>query len=346
MTYISSLSISNPLRSSILQTQTALSNAQTELSTGTQADLGTFLGSRTGSSLSLKAEIDQLTTYSTANGLASTRLSGTSSILNSMLTSAQSMAATLTTAASGATAELPSTSQEALQSFLGMINNSTGSQFIFGGINTTTKPLTDYSSTSAAKSSVDNAFQAAFGTSQTSAGASAITGAQMQSFLSNQFATLFNDSNWSANWSSASNTTITSQTGPAQSVTTSVSANDTAFRQLAEAYTMVSEFSGSNMSVGARAAVISTASSLVSGAIDGLTNLSSSVGDAQNVLSTSDTQITDQVTFLKGSVSNLDDVDTYSLSTQITQLQTQLQASYELTSKLSTLSLVNYLPPA
>ena len=46
---------------------------------------------------------------------------------------------------------------------------------------------------------------------------------------------------------------------------------------------------------------------------------------------------------LSSTASNLDSVDTYALSSQVTQLQTQLEASYSLTSRLQQLSLVNYL---
>ena len=39
----------------------------------------------------------------------------------------------------------------------------------------------------------------------------------------------------------------------------------------------------------------------------------------------------------------MESVDTYALSSRVTTLQTQLQASYELTSRLQSLSLTNYL---
>ena len=42
-------------------------------------------------------------------------------------------------------------------------------------------------------------------------------------------------------------------------------------------------------------------------------------------------------------VGRLDGVDAYALSTQVSSLQTQIQASYELTAQLQQMSLVNYL---
>ena len=47
---------------------------------------------------------------------------------------------------------------------------------------------------------------------------------------------------------------------------------------------------------------------------------------------------------LQTHVSDATSVATYALSSRVTALQTQLEASYELTSRLQSLSLVNYLP--
>ena len=49
-----------------------------------------------------------------------------------------------------------------------------------------------------------------------------------------------------------------------------------------------------------------------------------------------------QITLLSSRASD-DKVDSYSLSTQLSSLQTQIEASYQMTSKLQQLSLVNYL---
>ena len=77
MTYISSQSLTAPMRTSILQAQSALAQAQTEISSGAPADLGLTLGASTGHVLSLRSDIDALGTYTQTNALATTRLSAT-----------------------------------------------------------------------------------------------------------------------------------------------------------------------------------------------------------------------------------------------------------------------------
>ena len=352
MTYISSASLLSPLRSSVLQAQAQLTQDQTEISTGTLADVGLTLGAGTGKELSLKSQIDALNGYSDSNSAATTRLAATSSALSAMVSSAQSISADLVTASSSGqtTAGLQDTAMGALQSLISQLNTSVGGESVFGGVNTSATPIANYFSTptSGPKQAVDAAFSTAFGTSQTSSTASLITGSQMQSFLSNQFAALFSDANWQNNgtnggWSSASSTTMQSTIAPSQTTSTSVSANDTAFRQITEAYTMLSEFTGSNLGSSAVSTVMSTASQLLSSGLSGLTDIQDTVGVTQNAISSANAQISSQASVLQSNVDDLDNVDTYALSSQVTTLQTQLEASYELTSRLQSLSLTNYL---
>ena len=337
MTYISSSSLTSPLRSSILQAQSALTQAQTEVSTGTYADIGLQLGGGTGQLLSLRSNVDSLNGYTQTNAVVSTRLSATNTALTSMLSTAQSLSATLTSAQSVGTPTtgLAAIAQGALEGLTGQLNTSAGGQYVFGGIATDTAPIADSTATSNA---VESAFQQYLTASNL--GASTLTSDQMKSFLSSAgFTSLFSGSSWS----SASPQTMTTEIAPGQTTATSVSANQGTFQTIAQAYTMLTEFTGDNMSADAKAAVVSSAATLVGTGIAGLTNVQAGVGVAQTAISQASTQISAQTTLLSSSASNLDSVDPYALSSQVTQLQTQLEASYSLTSRLQQLSLVNYL---
>ena len=344
MTYISTSSLTSPLRSYVLQAQSALSQAQTEVASGAPADLGLTLGSQTGSVLSMKSQVDQLNGYTSSNNVTATRLSATSNALEAMLTSAQGISSSLISASSTGTdtSTLGTSATSALQSLVSGLNTSVGNESIFGGINSSVSPIATYSATSPAKQAVDTSFST-YLSQQGVSDPSTLTGTQMQSYLSNQFSTLFSDANWQGTWSSASSTTMQSTVAPSQTVSSSVSANNTAFRQITEAYTMLSEFSGSNLGTSARAAVVATASGLMNSGIAALTQLQGTVGTAQSTVTTANSQISAQVSVLQDSVSSLDSVDTYALSSKVTTLQTQLEASYELTSRLQSLSLTTYL---
>lgn len=340
MTSISTLSMMTPLRSSVNQAQTALTQAQTEVSSGTYADLGLTLGARTGSTLSLESEIDNLGTYTTSNAVATTRLSATSNALSTFLSTAQTMQGNVTAAsgAGGTTTGLATSAQAALSSLVAGLNTTTAGQSIFGGINTTATPVVDTTSTTAAVQGAYQSFVASQGGDPSTIGAAA-----MQSFLTQTIAPMFSDASWQANASSASSQTISSSIAPSQTVATSVSANQGTFQSLAQAYTILAQFTGTTLSAAAQAAVVSTANGLIGAGTSSLISVQAGVGVAQTTVASASSAIATQVDTLKTSVGDLTDVDTYALSSQVTALQTQLEASYELTSRLQSLSLVNYL---
>jgi flagellar hook-associated protein 3 FlgL len=344
--YISTQSISSSLRQSVLNLQNELNVSQTEVSTGNYADIGLTLGAETGRSVSLQAQNSFLQTISDTNSAVSTRLSATQDNLSSLQSSAQSLLNSLLAAdgsVSGAAA-IQTTGASDLRSLISTLNSTLSGDYLFGGINTGTAPITDYNGAAAPnKQAVDAAFSAGFGMSQTSAGVSGISGGAMQSFLDTQFAPLFQGANWASNWSSASDQTLTSAISPNQTENTSVSANQPAFQELAQAYTMISDLGIQNLGQDAYQAVKSTATSLLTSAIGNLTSLQASVGEVQSSVSGASNQMSLQMNVLSTQISNLESVNTYEASTRVSELQTQIETSYSLTSQLQQLSLVKFL---
>ncbi|QXX74697.1 flagellar hook-associated family protein [Methylovirgula sp. HY1] len=344
--YISTYSLSNTLQQFVLTAQSNLATAQQEVSTGVYADVGLQLGAATGQDFSLRADNSLMQTLSSTNTVASTRLSTTQSLLGNIQTTAQDFLNSLLSSTGTTSANaLQGIAQANLQSLTSQLNTSISGQYVFGGINSGTIPITDYyaSTSSPNQAAVNSAFTAAFGFSQSSASVSSITGTQMQSFLSTQFPTLFQGSNWTSDWSAASSTTITSQISQTQTASTSVSANQSAFQDLAQAYTMVANLGTQNLSSGALNAVTTTATSLVQKAINGLVNTQADVGIVQSNISTSNNQMSVQMNILTTQINNLESVDPYQVATQVTDLQTQIETAYSLTAQLHKLSLVNYI---
>jgi flagellar hook-associated protein 3 FlgL len=334
------------MRQSILRMQSELAASQTEIATGNYADIGLTLGSRTGDSVSLQAENSLLQTITNTNQTVTSRLDTTQTILSGLRTSAQTLLNSLIegTGSNTNASSIQASGQSDLQGLISGLNSTLSGDFIFAGTNTSKQPVTDYYATPATnKSAVDSAYLAAFGMSQTSAGVSTISGANMQTFLNTQFAPLFQGANWSTNWSSASSQTLTNQISGSQTTSTSVSANNPAFQQLAQAYTMVADLGTQNLNSSAYQAVTNTARSLVTSAISNLVELQASVGLVQSNVSNANNQMSLQMNILSTQIGNLESVNTYEVSTRITSLQTQIETSYSLTSQLQQLSLVKYL---
>jgi flagellar hook-associated protein 3 FlgL len=166
----------------------------------------------------------------------------------------------------------------------------------------------------------------------------------LQNFLNTTYASLFQGSSWTSDWSAASSVNTSSDIAPGENIETSTNANQPGFQQLAEAYAMLTEFGGSSLSQSAQQTVSTTASSLISSALTSLTQTESVVGTAQSQITDANNSMSSQTTILQTQIGNLDDVNSYQVATQLNSLQTQIETSYELTAQLQQLSLSKYLP--
>jgi len=346
--FVSSQALANSLVLPVMQAQSSLTTAMTEESTGQYADLGLQLGEQSGYELSLKEQVGQLQTLTSNNSIVSTSLSTAQSALSAISSSAQTTLNDLATWTPSANsgASLQNMGQSALQSLIASANATSGDQYVFGGINSAVAPMADYYSTpaSAAKTAIDQAFQTAFGILPTDPAAANISASAMQSFLSGPFAALFEGASWSADWSSASSANTSAEIAPGQTVTTSTNANQPGFQELAQAYAMLSEFGGSELSGAAQQAVATAASSLVSQGMDSMTNIQAELGSTQSAVTNANSSMSSQLAILQQQVGNLDDVNANTTAAQINSLTNQIQMAYELTSRLQELNLAQYLP--
>ena len=72
--FVSTNYLANSFVAPVMQAQSQLTSAMTEMSTGEYANLGLQLGDQSGYELSLKEQVDQLQTLTTGNSVVSTNL--------------------------------------------------------------------------------------------------------------------------------------------------------------------------------------------------------------------------------------------------------------------------------
>jgi flagellar hook-associated protein 3 FlgL len=82
----------------------------------------------------------------------------------------------------------------------------------------------------------------------------------------------------------------------------------------------------------------------MSAAIDAMAQDAGVLGNVQSSLTATKSELADTETALAGQVSTAENVDMAATLSQLTLVQTQMQASYQLISAMSGLSLVNFLP--
>jgi len=84
----------------------------------------------------------------------------------------------------------------------------------------------------------------------------------------------------------------------------------------------------------------------LNGAVSAMATDVGVLGDTQANLTRTQTQLSDTATALTGQVSDVQNVDMAKTLSELTQMNTQLQASYQLLASENGLSLVKFLPAA
>jgi flagellar hook-associated protein 3 FlgL len=346
-TFISSSAISAATRSSLMKVQQELADAQKEMTTKRFADVGKTLGFRTGQTISLRQEHSRLTTIIETNTTVSTRLKATQSTLQNLVDNAQNFSKQLLGSRIGGTNALgiQTDAQNRLEGFLDTMNTTFGDGYMFSGINSDVKPLSDYfgTPTPASRQGVANAFLADFGIAQSNPAVQNISAADMQTFLDTTFADLFDDPSWSTDWSSASTQNVRSRISTNELIETSTNADESAFRKLAMAYTMVADLGTANLGQPAFEVVIDQANRIINEAVKELGDIQSKLGVSQQRVKDASERMTLQLDILTSQVTSLESVDQFEAATRVNDLLTQIETSHALTARIMSLSILKYL---
>jgi flagellar hook-associated protein 3 FlgL len=340
------------MRLTIRQAQNELLKAQQEVSTGSYADVGAELGSKTSTVVDLNRESLRLTSMISNNSIATQRLSASQEALKQIATAAEEMNTALITISGASNSDTINTTVmtvgNSLSTMVSMANQSANGEFLFAGINTDVQPLAEYTDTSDAKLAFDTAFDNYFGFLPTDTVGTATIVAKgafpsMEDFISSTLEPMYSGADWSTDWSGATDAVMTSRITQSETVNTSASANENGFRYFALAAVITQEL----LQIGAPADAVSVAVDAAIGytgkAISGINSTRSSLGLSENRIEKADASLQIQVDIIETSLASKTEVDAYEASTRVNSLLSMVEASYTLTSKIQALSLVNYL---
>jgi flagellar hook-associated protein 3 FlgL len=348
-TFVSTSSLSAATRAALIKMQARLADAQKEVATGRLADVGRELGYKTAQTISLRQDYDRLKTIIDTNSVVSTRLSATQAALKSLTNDAQLFISQLISARNSDTGAAVAKNQAsaALTSFINTANTAIDGAYLFAGINSDVKPLTDYfgAATPTNRQAVADAFFANFGITIGDPAAVNISAADMQTFLDGSFASLFEDPAWTSNWSSASDQNVKSRISTSELIETSTNANTAGFRKLAEAYTMVADLGIESLNASAYQAVIDTATRLAGEAVQDLVKEQSRLGTSEERVANANDRMAVQVNILSQRIGKLEGVDAYEASNSLAELLTQIETAYAVTARIQQMTLLDYLSP-
>lgn len=352
-TYVSTLAVSSALRGSLMRSQAGLAEANKEMVTGRYADIGLSIGVRTGQTVALRNQYDQIESIITTNGIVAGRVDVTQKALDGVLETAQEFLSTLISVRDGKNSPevLASPAKNNLQALIGTLNGTASGQYTFAGIDTQNRPVTDYfAAGSANKQAIDDAFFATFGFAQDNPAAANITAADMKAFLQGAFAAEFADpagpppatQGWQ-NWSTASSQNISTRISTTEVAEVSTNANAQQFRDIAKAYAMTLDLGSSNLNQNAFLAITNEAIDTVNKAIQGLIANKAQLGTSEERITASTERLTIQRDIMAKQIKGFENVDSIEASTRVTQYQTQLDTALALTARMQQLSILNWM---
>lgn len=345
-TFISSYNTNQSVRAHLMKMQAELIKVEREVVTGRVADAGLELGSRTGHSISLQRDVERLNTLIDSNALATSRLEATQLGLQSLADHAQKYLSIMTAASSGSVEASISISEASttITAITGVLNSSMNGENLFAGVNTDVTPINQFGPGSAAQTAMENAFVTHFGFAHTAPAAATIDQASMQTFLTTVIEPQFMGTDWTTNWSNATDETITARITLNETTSGSVSANNDGMRRLMMSAAVVAVFMDGNLNGNASKAVLETAASQAGKSISALGQLQAQTGIVEQRVTSASERLQMQIDIFEGKISDLEGVDAYEASTRVSTLLSQIETAYTLTSRIRQLSLVRYLP--
>jgi flagellar hook-associated protein 3 FlgL len=224
ISHVSNVSIYNNLRTTVQRVRTEIVQREQEAVTGRHANVNLALGHKAGVPVALRVELDRLQSIVSENALVTQKLDMTQGALGNLVSANQLVIDGLVTAigSQDSVAVAIEQARTTMAQFTATMNTSDGGQYLFAGINTDVRPLDDFLAqpAGAARTAFEAAFNGEFGFAPGDPAAATIDPASMEAFLDGAFEQLFEDPQWQANWSAASDRNIRNRISPQMVVET------------------------------------------------------------------------------------------------------------------------------
>jgi len=344
---ISSLVGREILRTAMARNQTSLADAIKEFSTGRHADVGKALGGRVGGVLDMRHIVGDLTGLTNTNGVVKQRLDHIQASFAAMRDlGAQFSESTLGIHKTGGDRSLLISDATArMETLVDVLQTSTNGVFSFSGLNVSEPPIEDYlgDPPSAARTAVIATFTTAFGFPPDDPQAATITPAQMTAYIDGPFSALFEEPQWSATFSQASDEVMRDRISHHEEIDSSATANDQGIRQLFFSLTLAIDGGAEHLTSDTFEVLASRIANTASEGGHNIAGTQARVGVAEERLAQASERIDLEKQALELRIGDLEGVDAYEVADRLSLLMTRIEASYSVTARMQQLTLLNYL---
>jgi flagellin-like hook-associated protein FlgL len=342
MTVLSTLGQNELLVRQFSSLQGQIQTIQTQVATNQKTQVYGDLGSQTSLDISLHNQATQIDDYTKSINQLQVRagiIDTSLSIIHDTTVSVQNLAFN-SPQVSANRVNLVSQAQSAIDQINQRLQSQVDGRNLFSGTQTQSQTMVPQSTL---LPTVRAAVSAAI-----TANAALMPPGNVATAVQNAVATVFATT---SNFYTGGPPTPPTQIGPSLSVDMSITGGDPAFQTILQGlYTIASlpqpvspPVVPPNLSQADFDAIAANSGTVISQGLSSLETLTEKNGNNEAVMTQESTQHAATLTVLQTQINNIENVDLAGASTQLTQLQTQLNASYKITASLSSLSLVNFL---
>ncbi|NRB03698.1 MAG: flagellar hook protein [Rhodobacteraceae bacterium] len=343
-------------RQNVERSTRELQRAGQEVSTGRHYNIYTELGPRSASAIKLRAREMDTQTYQQSNSVLDTKLQAMLTSVNRLKDGVQnvleSALANATRPSNGANV-LQTEARAALESLVAIMNTSYNGEHIFSGTRSDAPPLVRWDETNAntGLSPEDVMTGIVAGGPPDAATAAAMISEIDLVFSSTDTVTparnyeeTFYGGTPELDGLGQPSVRVKAVLSVGQEMVYGVRANDEPFRDMYKGLAMLASTDVSQITDTAayEAWMGEVIDSLTAGQ-QGVTGISANIGFNQQIVETAQTRLTDISLIQRTQIADYENVDPYEAVTRMNNLQTQLEASYQVSSRLSSLTFLNYL---
>lgn len=329
-----------------------------QASTGLIGTTYAGLGNGASISLNLNPQIANLQTWQ-ANV---TQATGPMQVTQTAMTQLQSIAASFFASANSLNTSDPSSvnvlaasAQSALQQVAGLLDTTDGNTYVFGGADSTNPPVPDpdqiltsgfYTQIAGAVGALaTNGAVATAAATLTTASSNAAGTSPFSSYMSQPAATLQADTPVvQVGESQTVQVGLLASANSSAVISTGTSTTGSYMRDLMRALATIGSLTSSQVTDSGFQALMQDTSTSLRGVVSAMADDAGVLGNTQASLTTTQTQLSATATALTTQVSAAQDVDMAQTLSNLTLVQTQMQASYQVIAGMSSLSLVRFLP--
>ena len=345
-----------------------LDNLTNQASTGLVANDYAGLGSGASVSLNLRPQVASLQAWQNNIDAATGRMS----VAQSALTQIQSIASNFYSQLNNvqginasAVDTIAASARDALRQVAGLLDTQDGDVYVFAGQDSGNPPVPDpdnianatanpngfFATISAAVSQLGQPGYDASQVAQATLAASKFTGtagppSPFSDYLSENDppalpSVQVGQGQTEITGLSASHNGLISQPGPDN---TNFTTTGSYMRDVLRALATIGSLSSTQVNVADFPNLVQNTRTSLSGAISAMAQDAGALGNVQSSLTTTQSRLADTQTAMTSQVSSVEDVDMAATLSQLSLVQTQMQASYQLIATLNGLSLAKFLP--